>query len=396
MFIVCSHLRPHAVQELTVDPDLADIHLSAPAELVHLLYHLSTGQSDTSLISTEAAYHALLAAMVRSSGSASGCFISTSLPAAGEQAEGLTEDEAINYGANTLYSVARMHNAEHREQELCIPPCIYHLTACILQLYDRVVMRSAPCMSEAHEFRVDGLSPAAVAVHEGQAPLEYYPHWPKLFHRPQYAQYEGADGKSKQPSDFRKCDTGAQEFRMGQNKWTPGLFLVCCGHGIIYGFHFLKHHESPNDFFTLLLTRFPRDQLPRVVAYDNGCKLHEFTLNRAPWMLRGGPVIMVDSFHFGGHQLVPTHKCPHAFDKSFQPAMNGFNTQYMECLNSVLCLFKSSLRTMKLATARHVLQGVVQRHNSRQIDGMHRQLHDMHKALGNACRWLGRAAAPDV
>lgn len=382
-------------QEITVHPDLAAMPVFAPDELRHVLYHLSTSQSDTSLISSYAAFNALTAAMARNNGSATGCFISkTRQPAAGEQAGGvqLSEDDAINFGAHTIYNIARKYHKEHPGQDLCIPPFIYDLTCCILDLYARVILGSTPCITDSHAFHVGGLSPAAAGVHEGQKPLGRYDHWPQSFHRPQYAQFEGADGKSKNTSDFKKCDTGTHDFRVGQSKWSPGLFVVCCPHGVIYGFHFLKHPESPNDLFTLLLTRFPRDKLPKVVVYDNGCKLYEFILNRAPWMLKD-MVIVVDAFHFGGHQPVQIHKCPHAFDKSFQPAMGGFNTQYMECLNSVLCLFKNSLRTMRLSTAQHVLQAVVQRHNSRQIEGIEKHLGDVQEALERACRWLDRAGA---
>lgn len=223
---------------------------------------------------------------------------------------------AAHLKVDTSESAALLHNAT---VEL-----VFHLVV----LYDSVVLQSSPQHSASRAVSTDGLEHASVACYES---------WPQLYTRPRYAAFEDEHGRSREKGMYRKCDNSKPTaLPNSQQKFTPGIFKVSCVHGITYGFHFLKHPESPNEFFTLLLTRFPRDQLPHLLFYDNGCKLHEYILNREPWMLKAMK-IFVDNFHYGssrGPGGVPIHKCPSSFCAS-NSAASLFNTQYEEHTNAV-------------------------------------------------------------
>jgi hypothetical protein len=152
---------------------------------------------------------------------------------------------------------------------------------------------------------------------------------------------------------YRKCDNSEPTVvSHSQRKFNPGIFKLSCVHGVTYGFHFLKHAESPNELFTLLLTRFPRDKLPRLLCYDNGCKFFEYALNREPWMLKAMKVL-VDNFHYGASRgkSVPIHKCPSSFCTKRHKAAQHFNSQYEEHNNAFVSLHKCSARTMQLRRA---------------------------------------------
>lgn len=135
-----------------------------------------------------------------------------------------------------------------------------------------------------------------------------YPWWPECDQRPQYRDLEKRNGRCKDPSDESKCQT--DHGKKGET-WTEGIFVVVCKHLIVYGWHVMLEPESPSDVFTLLLTRIPPTLYPKLVFYDNGCKVHEYTTNRRPSMLKQIK-FLVDSFHFG-HIQKPIHACPRCF-----------------------------------------------------------------------------------
>ena len=59
---------------------------------------------------------------------------------------------------------------------------------------------------------------------------------------------------------------------------TPGIFTVYCPHGICYGFQVMDSHESPRYSFKIFHSRF--QSAPKLIIYDNTCKLHQYCLNR--------------------------------------------------------------------------------------------------------------------
>ena len=61
---------------------------------------------------------------------------------------------------------------------------------------------------------------------------------------------------------------------------TPGIFTVYCPHGVCYGFQAMRSCESPQYPFDIFTFRFHAP--PRIIIYDNTCKLHIYCLNREP------------------------------------------------------------------------------------------------------------------
>ena len=79
---------------------------------------------------------------------------------------------------------------------------------------------------------------------------------------------------------------------------TPGIFTMFCCHGICCGFEVMQSHESPRHPFDIFLCRFVVP--PTIIIYDNGCKLHQYALNREPRHFRD-TTFLVDRFHWRGH-----------------------------------------------------------------------------------------------
>ena len=165
-------------------------------------------------------------------------------------------------------------------------------------------------------------------------------------------------------------------------------------HGIVYGYHFLKDPESPSDFFTLLLTRFPRDKLPALVYYDNACKLYEYILNREPWMLKTMR-LLVDTFHYGswrGSQS-PIHKCPTSFDTKAHPVAAQFNSQYEEHGNAYVSLHKGSASTMRLERAFELISALLRCWNGCKQELCSRRAEAWRAQYKHACEQLRWGAA---
>lgn len=385
----------------------------APPVLRHFLYHLSTSNSDVTLISTPAAYRLLLDVMTtrpnfdfrtKPGGTGDDLDANQEPPMAGAPPQAaanggaavVSEEEVLIFGANTLYRIFDAQRRRSRSSPLCIPEFMRPVVTCILKLYEHVIASSVADNSLAVAF--ERLDAPSREVCLSQDSISFYPHWPRTNGRPSYPSYEEGDGRSSKQfqSDYRKCDASANLHHSGQRKFNPGIFCVCCPHGVNYGFHFFKHHESPNDFFSLLLTRFPKDKLPKVVIYDNACKLVEYILNREPWMLQY-IIFMVDAFHYGGCQETHIHKCPHAFDKSFQPAVSFINAQYQEHGNSFLNMFKSSLRTMSRGRAYQFIRMVLTEWNKGKSVGMSRKGADYvataRREIDRLCALLGSVSA---
>jgi hypothetical protein len=216
-----------------------------------------------------------------------------------------------------------------------------------------------------------------------------YESWAVKFTRPRYVAVELENGRSRDSSVYRKCDNTRSLVGSSQRKFSPGICDVTCVHGVVLGFHFMKEPESPSDIFTLLLTRFPRESLPSIVYYDNGCKLYEYILNREPWMLKNMR-IFVDTFHYGSFRIVPIHKCPCSFDGKSHAVAALFNSQYEEHGNAFINIHKRSARTMSLKRARKLLSVLLQCWNESKFVRTQKSEAAFMRQYADACVCMGR------
>ena len=275
---------------------------------------------------------------------------------------------------------------------------ITEIMQCLLNLWDRELGSATAADSTSVPIADLPEDDAAWDTIRKQEQLACYPNWPLLYTRPRYEGLEYASGRSQDTSVYTKCDGTENKESPGQRKFNPGIFKVTCVHGIVYGFHFLKDDESPNDLFTLLLTRFPHDKRPALVFYDNACKLYEYILNREPWLLKDMRVL-VDSFHYGGWRArgmlgtnVPIHKCPNSFDTKEHVVGKEFNTQYEEHSNAYISLHKGMARTMRLQRARELASVLLRFLNGRKLDTVSRRKAAITSKYNSALQALGRLA----
>ena len=84
----------------------------------------------------------------------------------------------------------------------------------------------------------------------------------------------------------------------GHPTLTPGIFTVYCPHGVCYGFQAMRSCESPWYPFDIFTFRFHAP--PRIIIYDNACKLHIYCLNREPARY-SNTRFFVGRFHWRGH-----------------------------------------------------------------------------------------------
>jgi hypothetical protein len=128
--------------------------------------------------------------------------------------------------------------------------------------------------------------------------------WEQRRGLPHFSSFEHQDGRSKSLEEF-KCATGKSMtdwdaenvagLVKGAGKLSGkkrsaskrpnrsrGVFVFCCPHKVIYGFHTMLRGESPRDTFTVLFTRLRREDLPEVLCYDNACALCNYCIRRAP------------------------------------------------------------------------------------------------------------------
>jgi hypothetical protein len=131
------------------------------------------------------------------------------------------------------------------------------------------------------------------------------PGWEQKRGLPHYSSFEHPDGRSRSLEEF-KCATGktvtdwdaenvaglvkgagklSRKLKGNASKRpnrSRGVFIFCCPHRVIYGFHTMLRGESPRDAFAVLYTRLRREDLPEILVYDNACALCNYCLRRAP------------------------------------------------------------------------------------------------------------------
>ena len=121
---------------------------------------------------------------------------------------------------------------------------------------------------------------------------------------------------------------------------TPGIFTIYCQHGICYGFQVMDSHESPCYPFKIFRSRFT--SAPKLIIYDNACKLHQYCLNREPAFF-SHTQFSVDRFHWKGHV-----GCSSGYNLNlYKSALtNTINSQVNEQANAGLQHIKSQLAYM--------------------------------------------------
>jgi hypothetical protein len=336
--------------------------VKCPAMLSSLLYHLASDHSsDTLLVGSARAYDALTA--IVEGGMLGG------LRGPHEFEEHL---KILHTDAHELWKLLMDVQADMENET--ISHSLHSLVSALLLLHYAVIGSKASCNS--HSVSIDSVDAeqhdTMSTVINSQASLCHYDNWEVLHSRPQYDGLEKPNGRSVDLHVYRKCDNTRIVVQSGQRKFSPGIFKVSCPHGVVYGFHFMKDAESPSDMFTLLLTRFPRDKLPSMVYYDNGCKLYEYILNREPWMLQTLRVV-VDAFHYGAFQACPVHKCPWSFDVKANHVARIYNSQYEEHSNAFVSIHKRSARTMRLSRARFLMALLLQLWNRSKFERIDRR-----------------------
>ena len=126
----------------------------------------------------------------------------------------------------------------------------------------------------------------------------------------------------------------------------PRQFTVFCPHGICYRFEVMATHGSPRHPFQIFRSRFT--VVPKLIIYDNSCKLHQYCLNQEPAFF-GHTQFAVDCFHWGGHIGC---SAGYSLDKYSSIAeVRAINSQVNEqanaglqhikhtCLRTILCFF---------------------------------------------------------
>ncbi len=85
-------------------------------------------------------------------------------------------------------------------------------------------------------------------------------------------------GESRWQSYFKKAQThhvadgqcrksvqgsGSMRFQV------PGVFIVCCEHGVVYGFHLMVDPEGRKDMFYVLYEHYPQKNLDELTVVCN-------------------------------------------------------------------------------------------------------------------------------
>ncbi|XP_066285252.1 uncharacterized protein [Branchiostoma lanceolatum] len=145
---------------------------------------------------------------------------------------------------------------------------------------------------------------------------------------------------------LRKCRDPSQRCNKmygGHPSLSPGIFTAFCQHGVCYGFTILKSHESPRHPFEILIGRFNR--APRVIVYDNACRLHQYCLNREPAFFMN-TLFCVDRLHWINHTGCSDGYCMDSYGQHGTIDVQQINSQINEQANSGLKRIKAQLAYM--------------------------------------------------
>ena len=154
----------------------------------------------------------------------------------------------------------------------------------------------------------------------------------------------------KKQREALRAKWAAQQLCAKAEKWNtnflPGVFILLCPHGVVYGIFFMEDHESPQTIFDIIFDRF--EVPPSMIIYDNACHADSYCLGRQPaWFANTS--WMIDRVHQAGHV-----RCSEAYnlDTYFGNMMlELLNTQVAEQFNSILRKHSKVLKFMKGTTA---------------------------------------------
>lgn len=164
-----------------------------------------------------------------------------------------------------------------------------------------------------------------------ESPCDVFPSLPKVH------------GNGIYEADRENTDKNEQcrKESWGHPTLSPGIFTLYCPHGICYCFSILENHESPRHPFEILKTRFKT--APKVIVYDNACKLHQYALLREPVFFKN-TLFLVDKFHWKGHMA-----CSLGYNLSMYEThdlLNRINSQINEQGNAGIQKLKGQLSYM--------------------------------------------------
>ncbi|XP_070537887.1 uncharacterized protein [Ptychodera flava] len=165
--------------------------------------------------------------------------------------------------------------------------------------------------------------------------LDFFPNMPKIHGAGNY--------KFDCREETRACrglDT-CNKFYKGHPSLSPGIFTMYCKHKVCLGFQVMKHHESPALPFKIIRQRF--QTAPKIIIYDNACKLHQYCLNREPDFFKH-TMFLVDRLHWCNHT-----GCSSGYNmdtyKSNKEIMK-LNSQICEQTNASISRIKAQLSYM--------------------------------------------------
>ena len=174
--------------------------------------------------------------------------------------------------------------------------------------------------------------PPASYLPPAESQLSFFPQLPLRIGKGKYA----ADDhmwKNKHSDSCRKLSYGHPSL-------SPGIFTIFCPHGICYGFEVMQSCESPRHPFEIFRRRF--HTAPRVIIYDNACKLHQYCLNREPNFF-ANTLFVVDRFHWRGHVGCSSGYC---LDTYKHMSLKEINSQVNEQANAGLQRIRGQLAYM--------------------------------------------------
>eukprot|EP00058_Branchiostoma_floridae_P026343 XP_002611834.1 hypothetical protein BRAFLDRAFT_83142 [Branchiostoma floridae] len=168
----------------------------------------------------------------------------------------------------------------------------------------------------------------------------FFPNLPLVRGQAKYAK------DAQRRTGTRRCREPSQRCNKmygGHPSLSPGIFTMFCQHGVCYGFTILKSHESPRHPFEILIGRFNR--APRVVVYDNACRLHQYCLNREPVFFMN-TLFCVDRLHWINHTGCSDGYCMDSYGQHGSIDVQQINSQINEQANAGLKRIKAQLAYM--------------------------------------------------
>jgi hypothetical protein len=82
------------------------------------------------------------------------------------------------------------------------------------------------------------------------------------------------------------------------NKYSGGIMVFWCEHGISYGFHMIQKSEALRDVMCAILMHWKT--APKYIVYDNACHLMKYCHNRE-WDYFKNTTFLIDEFHQYNH-----------------------------------------------------------------------------------------------